>query len=186
MKVINLLPKSQKKELELEFISHQILVFWIMVIITLVMFVAVAWVFKFYIAQVIASNDQLVAESQAKVGSAEYKSLHDQIIGLNGSAADIKNLARHHYDWSGALYQLSGLVPAEVQLNDLQFDAATGKVDIDGQARTRQDVLDLWANITNSQYFSKINFPLSNLEKPVNSNFSFSFYANKDKFIDQQ
>jgi hypothetical protein len=78
MKTVNLLPKSQKKELELEFISHQIVVFWVLVVITLVLFIGIAWVFKFYVAQVIATNDRLISESRKQLASAEYKDLHDQ------------------------------------------------------------------------------------------------------------
>lgn len=182
MKVINLLPKSEKKELELETISHQILVFWIMVLVTLLLFVGVAWVFKFYIAQLIAANDRLIAESQQQLQSQEYVQLHDQIISLNGEVSDMKNLNNHHYNWSQAMLQLSSLVQPSVQFNQLTFNAATGEIDVSGQTKVRQDVIDFWANVVKSPYFSKINFPLTNLEKPVNSDFEFKFYANKDKF----
>jgi Tfp pilus assembly protein PilN len=182
MKTVNLLPKSQKKELELEFISHQIVVFWVLVVITLVLFIGIAWVFKFYVAQVIATNDRLISESRKQLASAEYKDLHDQIIALNGSVAEIKNVNTHHYNWSKALLKISDLVQPTIQLNQLNFDATTGKVDITGQAKTRQDVIDLWASIKKSEYFTKINFPLTNLEKPEDANFTYSFYTNKDKF----
>jgi Tfp pilus assembly protein PilN len=183
MKTINLLPKSQKKELELEFISHQIVVFWILVVITLILFVAIAWVFKFYVAQVIATNDGLIVESQKQLASQEYKDLHDQILAVNGAVAEIKNLNSHHYNWSQALLKISDVIQPAVQLNQLNIDAATGKVDITGQAKTRQDVIDLWASIKNSEYFSKVNFPLTNLEKPENATFVYSFYVNKEKFV---
>ena len=186
MKTINLLPKSQKKELELEFLSHQILVFWILIIVSLVLFVAVAYVFRIYLAQVIATNDKLIVQNQQQLESPEYKSIHDQVLTLNSTVADLKNLENHHYTWSDAMLELSNLISPKVQLDQMTFDAASGKIDLTGQAKTRQDVIDFWANVFKSPYFTKINFPLPNLDRPQNGDFNFTFYANKAKFLNQQ
>jgi Tfp pilus assembly protein PilN len=182
MKTINLLPASQKKELELEFISHKILVFWIMVIASLILFVAVAWVFKFYQSQVIADNDKAIISTQQELAAPEYQDLHDQILSLNSAVSEIKNLNFHHYNWSQAMLRLSDLVTPNVEINELNFDATTGRIDIAGIGKTRDDVINFWANVVKSQDFAKINFPLTNLEKPTDATFNYTFYVNKDKF----
>src|SRR4051812_22616197 len=99
MKIINILPKTAKKELELELVSHQILVFWCLVIASLVIFIAGGWIFKFYLAQVISGNEKLITQSQKQLESQEYKDLNNQILALNSAVIEIKNLNNRHYNW---------------------------------------------------------------------------------------
>lgn len=183
MKILNLLPQARKKELELEFLSHKVLMFWTMVILSLIIFVILAAVFRFYMQSLITSNEEIISVNKQRLEAPEYKQLHDEILALNDTVADIKNINNHHYAWSNALYQLSSLVSARVQLNQLSFSAAKAQMDISGQARERQDVLVLYEDIKASEFFDEINFPLNNLEQPTSSNFTFTFNVDKTKFL---
>jgi hypothetical protein len=119
-----------------------------MIIASLIIFVGIGWVFKFYLGQVIVANEKLISQSQKQLASQEYQDLNKQIISLNGAVLEIKNLNNKHFNWSNAMLQLSSLIQPAVQLNQLDFDATTGKVEILGQAKTRQDVIDLWSRKT--------------------------------------
>lgn len=184
-KTINLMPEGQKKELELEFISQKVLAFWVLIISSLAVFIVLAFLTKFYLSSQIKANQGEIAVNNQQLSSADYKALHDQILSLNNQVAEIKNLGNYHYDWSQVGYQLSNIVTPDMQFNEVDINAATGEIDVAGQSKSRDAVLNFWANVIKSQYFTKINFPLTNLEKPDNVDFKFTFYVNKQKFLDK-
>jgi Tfp pilus assembly protein PilN len=182
MKTINLLPKSEQKELKLELISQKLLVFWIVVIVSLLGFFALTVGARFYLTSIIKETDKQIVENQKVLESSDYRDLQKEISTLNSNIKEIKNIESQHVYWSKALVELSNLIPPTMQLNQVTIDSASGKVTITGQAVDRESVIGLWASVIKSEYFKNIDFPLSNLEKAKNANFNYTFYVNKDKF----
>ncbi len=178
---INLLPKSEQKELVLEVAYNQLLLFWVWVILSLLVFSILAFGTKLYLNHKNSQIDAAIAENQNVLNSSDYKGLQDQIGAFNLSVSDITNLEAQHQDWSKVLVELTTLLPTSVQLNHLSVDRKTGEIDIAGQAETRADVIQVWSNIIKSDFFNGINFPLANLEKATVADFNFTFFVNKDK-----
>jgi Tfp pilus assembly protein PilN len=181
MKIINLLPKDSQKEVTLEFVSDRLLVFWVWVIISLLIFLALAFGARIYLQRKNSQIDSQISQNQGVLNSADFKGLQDEVVTLNNGIKQINNLKSHHDYWSKALIAFANLTPQTVQLNQLTLDRETGRIDIAGQARTREDVIELWSRIIKSDYFHGINFPLSNLERANIANFSFTFFVNHDK-----
>ena len=181
MKTINLLPKEEQKEILLEFLFSHFSFFWIVAIGSLLVFLGLVFGMKIYLNSKIQSTQAQITASQATLNSTDYKGLQDQVLQLNGSIREINNLITQRYYWSKALVALSDLVPSDVQLNQVLLDRVTGRIDISGQAATRESVITLWSAVIKSEYFKNINFPLANLEQAKVANFNFTFYVNKDK-----
>ncbi len=182
MKQINLLPKPERRELQLQFLASRLLVFWIWVIGGLLTFLFLALLTRFYLDRDISVTEGRIAENKALLDSADYKDLQDQILQLNRSIKEIKNLQSQHYYWSDALIELSNLVPPDMQLDQITFEKSSGAVVVKGQAKTRDSVIAFWSNVIKSEHFRNINFPLANLEKPELPDFTYTFYVNSDKF----
>ena len=181
MKIINLLPKQQQKAIKLELVFSQMLKFWVWIIASLVVFFGLIFATKFYLNHNITQTQNQITANQSVLNSSDYKDLQDQILQLNSSLREINNLRSQHYYWSQALIALSALIPKTVQLNQLTIDRSSGKVDITGQAATRDDVINIWSQVIKSDYFKNINFPLANLEKAKVADFTYTFYVKKDK-----
>ena len=180
MKRINLLPKQEKHELRLQIFAGQLLWFWILIIFSLVVCFALTFFSKLYLEGQVIDVDNQIAKDRIVLKSSDIESVKKQVEGLNLQISAIKNLQAYHYLWSDALVELNRIIPPDISLNSIRIDRS-GAVDIFGTAVSRDSVLVLWANVIKSPYFSKINFPLANLEKATDDPFSFHFNINLDK-----
>lgn len=180
MKRINLLPKIEQREFKLELLAKQFLTFWLWVMITLVIFVLAIIASQIYLAkqnQIIKEALIVKQQTLASTGTAQLKS---EIVSLNSQVANIKTLSVNHYYWSKALADLGNILPADAQVDLLTLNRASGQIDIQGTAGTRESVLQFWSELHKSQYFKDINFPLSNLDQAVNAPFTFKFFVNTE------
>jgi Tfp pilus assembly protein PilN len=181
MKQINLLPKTEQRDLKLQFFSDQLITFWIWVFISLFLFISLTYIAKAVLsARVSEIEGQIAYESQI-LRSSDNEKLKEEVEGLNTEVKNLRFLYGQHYYWSPALQELSRLLPEDVSIDLLNMDRATGKVDISGVAKKRESMLLFWANVHKSEYFKNINFPLPNLDREENDPFSFVFYINTDK-----
>ena len=181
MKTINLLPKEEQKEIQLEFLFSHFSFFWIITLASLLVFLGLALGTKIYLNHKIQTTQAEIDLNQATLNSSDFKSLQDQVLELNASIKEVNNFIVQHYYWSKALVVLANLLPKDVQLNQVLLSRSTGRIDIAGQAATRESVIALWAAVIKSDYFKNINFPLANLEKAKIADFTFTFYVNKNK-----
>jgi Tfp pilus assembly protein PilN len=184
-KQINLLPKDEQRELKFELVSNQLIFFWSAVIVSLIVFTILAQATHIYLNNNVNKIQSSIDQDNQTLNSSDYKNIQNQIMALNQNIREIKNLDSQHYYWSSALVQLSNLISSDMQLNGITFDSGTGKIEITGQAKVRDSVLNFWSNVIKSDYFKNIDFPLNNLEKSKLSDFNFTFFANKTKFNEQ-
>jgi uncharacterized membrane protein len=181
MKRINLLPKTQQQELVLLFLSQKILLFWIWIVITLVIFLILTLAGKSYLSRQLADVSHQVETKKAVLKSSDNELLKQQVGNLNNQILAIKNINAQHYQWAAALIELGNLFAQDLSMDLITVDRATGKVDVKGTAATRESVLKFWSDIHKSTYFKNINFPLSNLNRATNDSFTFSFYLNPEQ-----
>jgi Tfp pilus assembly protein PilN len=178
MKLINLLPKSENRELRLQLISQQLISFWIYVIISLAIFFLLALSVTFFLRGEIAKNNNIVEEKKAELASSNTQQLESRVVGLNSQIKAIDNLQENHYNWSSVLIELGKVTPSDAKLNVINLERATGKVEVSGNASDRDSVIEFWSNVKKSKYFRNINFPFNNLEKENNATFTYTFYVN--------
>jgi hypothetical protein len=183
MRIINLLPPEAKNEYKYELVSHKVLAFWTWIALSLLVFYGLSFGTAYYLKSIISDTDQQIVVNKQLLSSSNNRDLQEQILILNKNIQEVNILRSQHYLWSNALLKLSNLVPAGMEFNQLILNSRTGKIDVTGQAETRDDVLLFWSNVLHSSDFKDINFPLANLEKARIVNFSFSFNVDKTKFI---
>jgi len=175
MKVINLLPESELKELRLQLSSQQLLRFFVTIFITLVAFFLLSLAVRFYIEGSIAQTKTEVTQLQEQLSSSNNKALEKQVLALNTQIKNIRQVKEQKYYWSKALIELGNITPLGVHMNNMSFDRASGKIVVDGYADKREDVISFWSNVRKSSLFANINFPLNNLEKATNTPFTYTF-----------
>jgi Tfp pilus assembly protein PilN len=178
MKIINLLPKEEQQQLKLDIVNHQLRVFWTIILISIVAFVALGFGTQQYLRLSVKNVDEQIAMNKAKLESADIKALQQQVIKLNQHIKEIKTIRSQQYKWSEVLLEIARVMPAEVQLNSIKIDRATGEVIILGKAENRDTIIEVWSQIKKSSMFYDVNFPLPNLEQPVNGNFTYTFFIN--------
>lgn len=181
MKIINLLPKEEQHQLKLDILNQQLKVFWIAVALSLVTFAIIGLAVQQYLSFSLKNVEQKVAQSQASLETSDIRALQEQVIQLNQNVSEIQNVRGQQYQWSVLMREIALIAPADIQLNTLELDRATGQVVLAGQARDRDTVIELWSRLKKNEMFYDVNFPLPNLEQPVNANFTYTFYVNLDQ-----
>jgi Tfp pilus assembly protein PilN len=181
MKTINLLPKKDQKEITLELITHQLINFSVWVIVSMLIFFLIEFTTETKLKQGITSTDNEITQNKAALKSAANQQLENQVLTLSNEIKLVQTVRQQHYYWSNALIELGDLIPADIVIDILSLDRATGKVEIAGTAADRESVLKFWSEIYKSKHFKNINFPLTNLEKSSDSPFNFTFYINSDE-----
>jgi len=178
MKKINLLPKTQAREVRLGLASKQLLNFFIFIGSTLVILFAAALAIRFYMEGTLSQGKLQVDDLQKQLSSQNNQALEKRVVNLNTQLKNIKNISTQHLYWSNALLELGNLFPKDFHLDNLSVDRATGKIEVAGTADKREDVIAFWSNVKKSTYFTNINFPLTNLETETDTKFDFIFYIN--------
>jgi Tfp pilus assembly protein PilN len=178
MKIINLLPKDEQRQLKLDMVNHQLRVFWAIILSSIILFVALGFATQQYLRLSVKKVDEQIAVNKAKLESADIKELQQQVLKLNQNIKEIKTVRGQQYKWSEVMLEIARVMPAEVQLNSLQIERATGKIIVLGKAEDRDTVIAVWSQIKKSPMFYDVNFPLPNLEQPVDGNFTYTFFIN--------
>lgn len=176
MRLINLLPKEEQKEIRLELLTASVKNFWIWIIASLIILFALAFAANVFLKQSAQGIEAEIQSKQELLKSADTRKLEGEVGELNNAIKTIEVLGQNHYYWSNALIELGNIIPTDVTVDLLTLNRASGKVDMAGIAKDRESVLKFWASIYKSKHFHKINFPLANLEKARDDPFTFTFY----------
>lgn len=152
---------------------------WSMVL--LLAFFALSLISEVGIRQAKSSVESKITSYEEELKSAANQKLSEEVLALNNQIATIKSLESQHYYWSNVVEEIGNISPADLQIDILTMDRATGHVEIMGQAGTRTSVLEFWANVKKSNMFKDINFPLSNLERANNGSFTYTFNVVPEK-----
>lgn len=181
MKIINLLPKDEQEQLRLDLVNHQLRTFWFIVVISLVIFGGIGLGTQQYLKYALKKVERDIVSTRAKLETADIRATQNQVLKLNENVTEIENIRSQQNKWSEVLLEIARITPDGVQMNSIQIERATGQVDLLGKALDRDTVIEMWANIKKSEMFYDVNFPLPNLEKPEDANFTYTFYIHMDK-----
>ena len=177
MRTINLLPKSEQREFELDLLNGQVTRFWILTIISLAVVLGLTVASDLYLSQQISLNQVQIDNKTRELRSSATKQLEEEVTALNRQIRLIDSLRQDHYLWSRALVELTYLVDSGARLTAIQLDRETGKVTVNGIASDRDNLLAFWSATMKSEVFHGINFPLTNLEQDKDAPFTFTFYV---------
>jgi hypothetical protein len=180
-KRINLLPKDEQRQLNWDLLSAHMISFWVMILISLAALLLLALGQRLYLSRQMSRYDAQIEQQKKVLASSDNEALRTQVVDLNNQVKAINNLRDSHLNWSDVFVAIADITPGDVQFNQINIDRATGRVDVVGQAKLRDSILEFWSNVIKSDEFENINFPLSNLEKPTDGAFNFTFYVKKDQ-----
>jgi Tfp pilus assembly protein PilN len=185
MKYINLLPKEDQKEIRLEKINSRLtdLLIWIAIsflILALSFFVA-----RIYLGSAMSGYSRLIEQQKQAVARQENKEVKEQLLEFNTHLSNLVLLNENHAKWSEVMIAFSRLVPVGVSIDSFSADRLSGGISIVGFAKSRDSVLVLRNNILDSEYFTNINFPLSNLTRPTNVIFKYTFYVKREMLLEK-
>ncbi|MBI4049548.1 MAG: hypothetical protein HY395_01890 [Candidatus Doudnabacteria bacterium] len=178
---VNLLPKIEQKDIHFELAYHQLTNFWLWVLGSLVLLIIIGQLSAWQIKSWIKTADAELAASRESLNTASNQELQKQVLLLNQEIANIDQLRSAHYAWSDALIELGSILPADMVVDILSLNRVSGQVDITGFVRNRESVIKFWSDMHKAKYFKDINFPLSNLEQPLDTPYQFTFFINEEQ-----
>jgi Tfp pilus assembly protein PilN len=180
-KTINLLPKSEQKEIHMELIAHQLTYFWLWIVMSLAVFFVLSVLSEIQLKSSVTATENAIAASQLTLKTSTNQQLEEQVLTLTEEIKTIDNLRDQHYYWSQALIELGNLFEDDVTLDLLTLERSKGKIYLTGTAGSRESILQFWADVHKSKYFKDINFPLTNLQRAADAPFNFTFYINEEE-----
>ncbi|MBU4274408.1 hypothetical protein KKE19_01195 [Patescibacteria group bacterium] len=187
--MINLLPPKAKEEILLERKKRVVLSNWILVLLFFVFLLSAMFLIKFYLQiQTTYLKAQLVTNKQILERNMNEEILN-KINLFDSSFEELNAFYRQRIYISEVLAKISRLLPNTVYLtnffvspnlvlenNDDELNQLVGfNIYVAGFSPTREEVLQLKANMEKEEDFKEVFFPLTNWVKTTNIDFSLSF-----------
>ena len=180
-KTINLLPPAEQKQLKLMKLGREIQDFATWLILSVVLLSTCLLFTQWFLADEVAVTRDQATTQNNHLNQIFTSSLKQNIEKINLAVLNFQTASAQHQAWSPMLGELAQILPADVTVDSLSFSRADRKIELSGRAAHRNSVLTLRENILNSEYFQKVNFPLTNLERAVNVSWKFRFYVKPEK-----
>lgn len=175
--MINLLPPQEKEKLYGRLLKRQVRAFGFLAAIILfggAVFVLNTWVFLKIQTKAISRNLNLETREPETVAA---RGLESQVKDLNLWLARYQNFrAESGVLMSDVLLKVQEIVPRGAALDALLVDSLEKKIILSGRASRREDVVVMENRLKKSEYFERVNSPISNYLEKTNASFNFSFY----------
>jgi len=180
-KSINLLPPPEQKKIKLIRMSEEIRDFAIW--LTLSLFILGGFLFAaiVFLKEELSSVSEQITSQQEVLGNIQSTQIKGDIDRFNEGLTNFTTIRSESEQWSKALAELASLLARDVTIDGLDITRADKKFEIKGRAGNRNSVLKLRQDLLNSEYFGGVNFPLANLEKARDTDWSYRFYVKTEK-----
>ncbi len=166
MITLNLLTPEQKKKLKTKkiYLSLKETVMLILLFTSIIgiMLIAARYVLEQQLAYLIEKNATVITKSQET--SKKIASVNEKI-----ETADI--IQKNFQNWSIFFIELAEITPKNISYDFLKIYRQQATIELEGSAKTRQDLLALQKNLQNSNIFKKVNLPLSDLLAKTDNHF---------------
>jgi len=100
--------------------------------------------------------------------------LEKSVKNFNNLLININQIQSEYTNWTSELKNISSLVPPGVTLSSFVLQKNTSEFKFTGKAATRDALLNFKDSLENSDFFTEIQSPISNLLTKVNINFELS------------
>lgn len=155
---LNLLPPQKKADLR----SAGILSHAQSMVLLVLIAAAFAAVVLLAVRVVLTTNLNNLSNNTAAPDTAEFQTYTEEIKAMNSHAARLAAVTSGRNEWSKALDGIAAALPDGVTIYRIGL-RATGRVNISGLGRTRDDVLTFQRNLKDSPIFSDLQSPLTNI-----------------------
>jgi Tfp pilus assembly protein PilN len=177
---VNLLPKDEQREVVLERITAKLKNLFAWILLSLLVLAGFLLATRIYLGSELSRVSEQVNMQRQVVSQAENRELKQQLDGLNTHLSNLVLLDEQQAVWSEVLIELARLTPVDTSIDTIQADRESFVIRLTGFSLNRDSVLQFRRNLLASEYFSDVDFPLSNLIKPTDVNFHYSFYVNEN------
>lgn len=130
---------------------------------------------------ILANNFQTIIE-QTTLIVKEYGGVNQKIRETNEKIRTIGNTQKKFIAWSSVLEKITNLVPQNINVSVMILSRSDEKIILKGTAQTRNDLLLLKSNLENSEVFSSVKIPFSNLLTREDIAFEFDLKINNKIF----
>ena len=168
-----------KKELFIKtlYVVTLFVIFWIF-ILSATIFTA-----KQFLAIQTNSIKDRIAMTQSLKDTTEAEKLENEINHINQLALKLDEVSsKYPNDFPELLEIIAPMVPSGSNIKKFVFSAwPEAKITIEGHSALRTHIITLQERLENSDFFSKVEAPLSNLLKAEDINFQFTVYLNTNE-----
>lgn len=180
-RLVNLLPPQEQKQIKLQEVQNQLLSFGIWLFLSFLVLAVLLFVGRFFLrTELRLVFDQVAAEARI-LSEIRKGGLRNEIEAFNHNLENFQLLQEKHENFSKILMELGRILPSDVTIDKLVINRNDKKIEISGRAGTRVSILKLRENILASPYFTNVNFPLANLERPTDVTWRYRFYFDPTK-----
>lgn len=153
------------------------------ILVVFIFFILLLVALKFVVFAKINSLKKTTELEIAEKIETEIANKEIVIKDFNKSLLMLNNINAAYFDLSAVLYNLSLLMPNNARLYSFQISEETKELKTQGVVPWREDILSLQSNLEKSEFFSNIEFPLSNFTQKENVDFYFSAKVNEAEKI---
>jgi len=168
---LNLIPKDKKKELGLAnfyiTLKNIIILFLIITILVAISLLTTKAALQNYFNAVV---------NQSTLTTQYASSFNKGVQKFNKKLAAVESIQSNYIVWTNFFIEFSKLVPNDITINSIDVDAK--KILIFGQAKDRQDLLNLEKKLKASNLFDNVKIPLENLLRKTDIDFNIKADVN--------
>jgi len=169
MITLNIIPPELKKEIKIKKIYAALKDFYAVLFIN-VCFIAIIYLVALGVIQ--AHFVKTIKNSSLLTKSVE--NYEQQIKEINAKINEVEKIQSEAVEWSYLVSFLFSHAPKGIFFNHISVNKEKNSLTLNGTAAKRENLLALDELLKSSEYFANVNFPLSNLLKKENINFTIT------------
>jgi len=166
---LNLLPEERKKDLKRKKISWLVIRQELLVFFSVIVFLTILFCTNFILN---LQKKSLEREYEMELSHSEYQEIgkYEKIFeDENSKILTFYTVQKNHFDWTNVLERLENSITDDVKLKGVVSDDIN--FSITGVASDRDSLLKFKSQVENSQCFSGIEIPLSDIVAKKNIDF---------------
>jgi hypothetical protein len=132
-------------------------------------------------AKIILQNNFNKVVAETTLVTKNYQSNNNRVREINSQLDNIQKIQKDFFPWSLFLKNLAEITPEDINYENISFNLNDQNLKIKGEAKTRDGLLILKDNLSDSGIYSIIDFPIKNILTKENISFSIDVKINLDQ-----
>lgn len=171
---INLLPAQQKKAFETQETMKKVAYSLIFLFSAILISGGLLFLAQRIYDQNLQAKKAISASFEKYLNLTKNKETLGKIEKINSVLSQIENMEKNKSSIYEILIVVANNTPADISFSNIRVLIREKKIELSGQAKKREALLEFQKNLEKSQYFENITSPISNITSPENINFSIS------------
>jgi Tfp pilus assembly protein PilN len=165
---INLVPEKTKKEINLKKIYAVVKGIDYLLVFLAILTGAIFISSKIFLLE--STNLETNTFSSSDLNNSSFK----EPIEINGKLSTIKEILNKNHSYFDIINNIANKIPEKISIFRLKIDTENKTIEIKGRADQRDDLIELKERLKNDTLYKNIDFPLQNLLKKEDVDFSIS------------